>query len=42
MKIKINHDLELVSILPQREWLYDHFVDHANYVITKSQWEKLK
>lgn len=26
------------GILRQREWLYDHFVDHASYSILKSEW----
>lgn len=31
---------KLDGILRQREWLYDHFVDHAVYSMTKSEWEK--
>lgn len=26
------------GILRQREWLYDHFVDHASYSLLKSEW----
>lgn len=26
------------GILRQREWLYDHFVDHAEYSMLKSEW----
>ncbi len=26
------------GVLRQREWLYDHFVDHAIYSILKSEW----
>jgi ribosomal-protein-serine acetyltransferase len=30
---------KLEGILRQREWLYDHFVDHALYSILKSEWK---
>ncbi|MCP4911684.1 MAG: GNAT family N-acetyltransferase [Oligoflexia bacterium] len=33
--------LKLDGILREREWLYDHFVDHAEYSITKDEWKKL-
>lgn len=30
--------MKLDGILRQREWLYDHFVDHAVYSIVASEW----
>jgi len=27
------------GVLRQREWLYDHFVDHASYSLLASEWE---
>ncbi len=29
---------KLEGILRQREWLYDHFVDHAQYGLLKEEW----
>ncbi len=30
---------KLEGILKEKEWLYDHFVDHALYALLKSEWE---
>lgn len=27
------------GVLRQREWLYDHFVDHASYSVLRSEWK---
>ena len=29
---------KLESTTPNNEWLYDHYVDHVNYSITKTEW----
>ena len=31
--------MKLDGILRQREWLYDHFVDHAVYSVTRAEWK---
>lgn len=28
------------GVVPDAEWLYDHFVDHAEYVLLRRGWEK--
>lgn len=34
--------MKFEGILRQREWLYDHFVDHASYSMTKEEFEVCK
>ena len=29
-------------LIPQKEWLYDHYVDHICYDITTEEWSCLK
>lgn len=29
-----------VRVIPQAEWLYDHHVDHAEYIITGDEWRR--
>jgi ribosomal-protein-serine acetyltransferase len=31
---------KLEGIIEQNEWLYDHFVDHAQYAMLRENWEK--
>ena len=39
-RVAENLGMKLDGILRQREWLYEHFVDHAVYSVLKSEWTR--